>query len=263
MFNVSNPKAKARMQKILLRQMAVIERGFAKGLRIVLNDIYKEVADLLVQGTDSGIDVLVDQWLPDMFQTYNTGYKRAGAAFSGIVFDAFAHLKFTTPPESKGMADEFWNSFRSFINLNTASRVVGANKTTKKWISRLIRKGTEEGKSPGLIAKDLVSKGKKINKHRAMRIARTEVHMVSNYSTQAAVKSTRLETEKEWVAFIDDRTRTDHIKANGKRVAMDRDFKIGGALMAYPGDPRGGAKNVIHCRCVLLYHVVKNKYKII
>ena len=34
---------------------------------------------------------------------------------------------------------------------------------------------------------------------------------------------------------------------------MNQDFNINGSLMQYPGDSRGGAKNVVNCRCVVLY----------
>ena len=34
---------------------------------------------------------------------------------------------------------------------------------------------------------------------------------------------------------------------------MDDDFVVGGLPMAYAGDARGGAKNVINCRCVIIY----------
>lgn len=260
MFNLTRPRDKARAQRILLRQMSTIEKGFAWNVRVALNGAYREAADLVEQGAGGSMDALLDQWLPDLYPIFRAGYKRAGALFSKLIFDEVAKLKFTNAPEVKGMGDEFWNSFRGFIELNTATKVVKVNSTTKKWIARKIRKGTEEGKSSGKIAKELRASGQ-INKMRSLRIARTEVHAVSNFATQEAVKSTRLEMLKEWVAFIDDRTRTNHIVMNGKRVPMNQKFKVGGELMDYPGDPAGGAKNCVNCRCVLLYHTVKNKYK--
>jgi hypothetical protein len=58
---------------------------------------------------------------------------------------------------------------------------------------------------------------------------------------------------KEWVATSDTRTRTSHMIANGTKVSMDEDFTVGGSPMKYAGDPRGGASNVINCRCVIVY----------
>ena len=34
---------------------------------------------------------------------------------------------------------------------------------------------------------------------------------------------------------------------------MDEDFLVGGARMRFVGDPRGGARNVINCRCTVVY----------
>ena len=34
---------------------------------------------------------------------------------------------------------------------------------------------------------------------------------------------------------------------------MDEDFDIGGSPMNHAGDPKGGAKNVVNCRCVIVY----------
>ena len=39
---------------------------------------------------------------------------------------------------------------------------------------------------------------------------------------------------------------------NGVEVDIDEDFIVNGRPMAYAGDPRGGAGNVINCRCVIL-----------
>ena len=261
MINITRPRDKALAQRMLLRQMSTIEKGFAYRVRIKLNEMYKEAADIVEQGVSGGMDALLDQWLPDFYGIFRAEYKRAGILFSGLVFDEVAQLKFTGIPEVKGMGETFWNSFRGFIELNTAMKVVQVNNTTKKWIARKVRKGTEEGKSPGNIAKDLKASGR-FNKMRSLRIARTEIHAVSNFATQEAIKSTRLEMEKEWVAFIDDRTRTSHIVMNEKKpIPMNQKFKVGGMPMEYPGDPAGGAKNCINCRCVLLYHGVKNKYQ--
>lgn len=257
-FNVVRPADKARAQKIILRRMLIIERGFRKALRIELNKIVKEAADSLEQGV-TVFDTVVNNHRFAFFYIFRTAYKRAGHLFSEQVFNSVQGLKGIHTPEIKGMKEEFWNAFFSFVELNTASRVMRVSSFTKRWIADKVLKGTTDGKSPAKIAKDLRETGK-FNKARASRIARTEVHMVSNFATQEAVKSTRLDTEKEWVAFIDDRTRDSHILMNGVKVPMEQDFLVGTSLMQYPGDPRGGAKNVINCRCVVLYSTARKNY---
>lgn len=257
LFNVNSPQAKAQAQRKALRMMLAIEKGFRRTISISLNAAVREAAALLENGVDN-LDVVVNnQWLL-LNKAFRTAYKRAGASFSQEVFNSVNELKgmqaleVKQTPEVKGMGEEFWNAFLGFTELNTASRVTQVNSFTKRWIADKVRAGTELGKSPGEIAKDLRKSGK-FNKMRAARIARTEVHMASNFATQESVKSSRLEMDKEWVAFIDDRTRNTHVVMNSKRISMKDNFIVDGAKMDYPGDPKGGARNVVNCRCVLLY----------
>ena len=58
---------------------------------------------------------------------------------------------------------------------------------------------------------------------------------------------------KRWVSTADERTRSAHVEANGQIRNMDEDFDIGGLPMNHAGDPKGGAKNVVNCRCVIVY----------
>lgn len=59
----------------------------------------------------------------------------------------------------------------------------------------------------------------------------------------------RLASRKQWVAILDDRTRDTHWAADGQAQPLDGMFTVGGVEMAYPGDPRGPAREVINCRC--------------
>ena len=63
--------------------------------------------------------------------------------------------------------------------------------------------------------------------------------------------------QKQWVSTSDDRTRSHHSAMNGTKIQMDEDFVVNvkgiSYNMARPSDPRGGAVNVVNCRCVLLY----------
>jgi uncharacterized protein with gpF-like domain len=62
-------------------------------------------------------------------------------------------------------------------------------------------------------------------------------------------------TQKEWVAVNDARTRDDHSAANGQVVDQDADFIVGGAPLKYPGDPSGPAQQVVNCRCTFVVNV--------
>lgn len=57
---------------------------------------------------------------------------------------------------------------------------------------------------------------------------------------------------KAWLSTSDQRTRPDHVEADGQRTLLTSPFIVGGAQLQYPGDPRGPANQTIMCRCTLL-----------
>jgi len=92
---------------------------------------------------------------------------------------------------------------------------------------------------------------------RAARIARTETHSAASHASHFYNKkiSDQLGQRllKRWVSVGDARTRDSHARANGQVRPMDEDFQINGTPMSFPSDPKGGARNVINCRCVVVY----------
>jgi len=85
----------------------------------------------------------------------------------------------------------------------------------------------------------------------AKRIVRTESVNAANYATNQSATDVfgKENLQKEWIATFDNRTRIDHIQANGQVVDMDKKFMVGGEELSYPGDSSGSAANVINCRC--------------
>ena len=88
---------------------------------------------------------------------------------------------------------------------------------------------------------------------RATTIARTEV--ISAYNASAVTVASQLPPDvvggQEWIATHDGRTRPAHSDADGQVVPIGAPFVVGGQLMAYPGDPNGGASNTVNCRCAV------------
>lgn len=88
----------------------------------------------------------------------------------------------------------------------------------------------------------------------AILIARTEITRLQSIGRQDAFdKGTEmgLKLKKKWIATLDSRTRDRHRKLHLKEVDMNDDFARD---LAYPGDFRGGAKQVCNCRCT---HIVE------
>ena len=99
-----------------------------------------------------------------------------------------------------------------------------------------------------------------------VRIARTETTRVMNSAKQAVGEEGKrlgLTMYKKWVASVDDRTRDEHVQADGQEVPIDEPFVVGGEQMMYPGDVSLGASagNVINCRCTCVNVVHEKGYK--
>ena len=86
----------------------------------------------------------------------------------------------------------------------------------------------------------------------AMRIARTEGHRIQVQSTMNACQNAKdmgADVVKQWDSTLDGRTRPSHQKVDGEIRELDEPFSNG---LMFPGDPAGGAGEVVNCRCALL-----------
>jgi hypothetical protein len=149
----------------------------------------------------------------------------------------------------------FEEIYQDYVRQVGATRVVAIQNSTRNVIRRVINTNIDEGVE--VTGKKIRDQGKpfnSFNRYRSNTIARTETHNAASYANHKVVESLNIpDVQKRWTTTLDARSRTTHVQANGQTVGMDEDFTVGGRPMAYPGDPRGGAANVINCRCVLLY----------
>ena len=144
---------------------------------------------------------------------------------------------------------------KDFIRLYGAIRVTQISSTTMRQINRIIKAGELEGLGVSVIATNIFDSMRgSFSKFRSATIARTETHTAASYANHAINQSLNIPKQmKRWVAVADDRSRPWHQTMNGKEVPLDEDFIVRGMPMSYTGDPRGGAANVINCRCVTVY----------
>lgn len=97
-------------------------------------------------------------------------------------------------------------------------------------------------------------------KNRARVVARTEVVGAYNGGTYDAfsmivANDPGTEYMKRWLATDDQRTRPDHVEADGQLVPFAQPFIVGGFQMMYPHDPAGPPHEVINCRCIPLLEI--------
>lgn len=119
-----------------------------------------------------------------------------------------------------------------------------------------IRAGLDEGDGTEAIGRR-IRKVSRLTPHRAATVARTETHAAATFGSIESVRQAERELGvrmlKEWLATRDDRTRPEHLEADGQQVGMDEKFQVGGEYMDRPGDPSASPGNQINCRCSIAY----------
>lgn len=121
----------------------------------------------------------------------------------------------------------------------------------KKKITAQVSRGIASGVPFQQVAKQLADYTN-IGYNNAIRIARTEGHRIQVQSSMDAcykAKDRGADVVKQWDASLDSRTRESHQRCDGEIRELDEKFSNG---LMFPGDPSGGAAEVINCRCALL-----------
>ena len=87
---------------------------------------------------------------------------------------------------------------------------------------------------------------------RAMTISRTEGHRIQCQGAMDAchkAKDSGADVVKQWDSTLDGVTRESHAMVDGEIRELGEKFSNG---LMFPGDPSGGAAEVVNCRCALL-----------
>ena len=165
---------------------------------------------------------------------------------------AFAKRTFNNRYAQKAIQD-YEGIYKQFMQNIGGTRITEISDTTRKIINKTILDNQSAGVSE--ISKAINEKmSPRFTKARASTIARTETHTASSFAIQRQAENfEEPNMRKRWIASNDDRSRGTHLAVNGTEVGIDEDFVVGGKRMSYAGDPKGGAKEVINCRCVIAY----------
>lgn len=246
-------RARARAQRAQLLLVRRMESGLEARMYRLMKRMGDEVAAAVKSRTS--YDAVVSKYQKPMQELLVKYYKAVGAKVQPMIE---ADINKLLNAKKSLMADAFWREFNMWSNNQAAREIVMLGATTKLKIGKLITRELAQGASYADVAKTLRDKFPAFSKVRAKRIARTEMHTALVQSTDTSVKATKIKMEKEWSATLDERTREAHKQIDGTRIPMEQAFSVGGEPMMRPGDPSGKAKNVINCRCVLLYHPVRN-----
>ncbi|MFD3636379.1 phage minor head protein [Streptomyces sp. NPDC058664] len=154
--------------------------------------------------------------------------------------------------------DDAWVS--AYLN-EAGNRLVRLPDEVYGLIVAELERGIREQESIPDIAKRvqtvLTATGSEYWPNRAVTVARTETLAAVN---AGVFRSAELLAEqqgdpapfKQWIATADVRTRPTHREADKQRTLLREPFRVGGASLLFPGDPRGPANEVINCRCSLI-----------
>ena len=153
---------------------------------------------------------------------------------------------------------DFDGLVQRYVTERGSRNIVAIDSYTRERVRRAIAAGLKEGESNRDIAKRIQAEGQEFSKRRSAVIARTETHNASSWANHEMHKEFMGPTTvKQWVSTSDNRTRSHHAAMNGKQVGIDEEFTVmtNGVpvQMRYAGDYKGGAANVINCRCTIIY----------
>ena len=95
---------------------------------------------------------------------------------------------------------------------------------------------------------------------RAIRVAEDMTNVIANYA-ELEEKKAEGYTHKTWISILDTKTRPSHWLAWGKTVPIDEPFEIGTSKMMCPCDHTAPAKEIVNCRCKLVYSIKNNTLK--
>lgn len=152
-----------------------------------------------------------------------------------------------------GLSEEWLEAIIAFFRDEYFILVKNISDTTRDQIFKVLSNAAEQGLSNDDIVKLL--KAPEINAARARLITRTELGKGAFFGRKLAADDSEWETEKEWIAANDHRTRHSHRAVDGDVVDYDGKFAVstpkgGTDYMEGPGDPTASAANVCNCRCV-------------
>lgn len=221
--------------------------------------LFKRVADILSEQFRFGqnVDLLLIQVDPIFILPlsvllrslyYNVQREVAPRALDAVKAD---ELTIVDPNDLSEM--QSWNT------VTMGGKISSIADSTRDAIRTVVQDGLDEGLGIDSIARRL-RKSFAFSRIRARMIAQTEVIAASNAATHFVIAA-NLDAEemtKSWLSAGDRRVRPTHIVAGTtqKNVKMKKPFLVGGSKLMFPGDGSMGAlaKEVINCRCAVLYY---------
>ncbi len=231
-----------------LANLAVSEEEKAQFLSMQQSKIYqKQYQDALRKQIGSVLDNMQVEEFKTVSEYLTKCYEEG---FVGTMFDLQGQgIPLCFPLDQEAMVRAV--QLDSKISQGLYSRLGEDVSMLKRKISAQVSRGIATGMSWQQVGQQLAGTTN-IGFNNAVRIARTEGHRIQVQSGMDAchkAKEKGADVVKQWDSTLDKRTRDSHVRVDGEIRELDERFSNG---LMFPGDPSGGAAEVVNCRCALL-----------
>lgn len=255
--DLKTPAARQKEAKAQNRMRAGFEAKLHRQVQAVL-EMEGHRVKTVCQGIDAShaeraaareIDANRDQWKTILKSNLVSAAKTMGAR-------VLKELKAGDgPSETKGdkAQTRFDYYVEQWIENHLGDEITGIADTSKEEVLAKLREVAQENLDEGAPNRDLAQSiedlyGSWADGGRAETIARTEIGFATSAGSIGAARSSGISNlSKEWVAVNDDRTREDHVAADGQTVGIDEKFVVGGDELDRPCDDQGDPSEVINC----------------
>lgn len=263
MFNHSNSMPRNEIfnqvfYRNIARQRDIFEGRNSKKFRKALDKQIDQVLDEPFSSI-SDINRAIERITSEPIrEAYTEAYTQTGVYFAGETVKEVNKSYFMGMQYKTNELDDVWTVRMQNYVTDLGTRIKDVTGTTKDIMVRTVQQVENEAFENGWgierIGREIRQRAKIDNVYRGVRIARTETVNASNYGSLVGAQSTGLPLDKVWLTTRDGRERDSHAEADGQKVDMNNGkFRVGGSVMNHPGDPAGGAEEVINCRCTIIY----------
>ena len=238
--------------KTLDRLRGPFDKLWGREFEALLDKAGKAAASAYSPGNFGTVQAAIDEVFDVLPAMYDRMYRQVGAVFADRAGNAARRL---LDQEQRANVFEETPDARRWVREQTGDRIKNVSAATVRAAKKFVDRSFTEGLTTDQIAGGL-RKHSGFSRHRAFRIARTEVVAASNagnhFATSAVLPKGRF--VKVWLSSRDIRVRDTHRAgggADGQEVDLDDSFKLRGGRLRFPGDSTLGASaaEIIHCRC--------------
>lgn len=232
--------------------------GYRKSMRPVflsaLNNQVKPLLEIVGQANDVRdilLPAVVDVSVAE--EAYKTLYLTVVPAFAIAKRNKYKNTK----SNDEVFDDLIKDRTRSYLRNHSGETITAMGDTTLDYVRNTVRRLTTTVLDMNLSASEgvtmlrdmLQSEWHRAARFRVERIVRTEVNRASNFGSLEGMQSLNIPMRKVWLSAFTEKSRPEHMDADGQKVNLNDPFEVGGEFLQYPGDPKGSASNTINCLC--------------